>query len=247
MVNKKQGLISRFIPLLLPSACLPGTAPVCLPQFTLLLLPPSPQPQGLSEQGVASPTSQALSVYLDPALLSSQLLLFHQLVTSSFSCRLLFPLGQAHSVWAANIFFSSSIKPQLSQETGSSLSPSWSLWVISTSAPSPEHPWKTNLPWLGVLEAVSHAEGTVPSQSLEQFEQDQRKVSSWKLCCENRSLHPTRINCILLPRNEKKRHEELVRFITGQKKCSSAAGTSHCVKTWQHQICLFCHQEFQCW
>lgn len=207
VVNKKQvsaGLRSKWIPLLLPSACLPGTAPVCLPQLTLLLLllPPSPPPQGQSEQGVASLTTHALSLHLVPALLNSQLLLFHRLVTSSFSCRLLFPLAQAHSIWAASIFFSSSIKPQLSQETGSSLSPSWSFWAISTSAPSPEHPWKTNLPWLGVLEAVSHAEGTVPSQSLEQFEQDQRKVNSWKLCCENRSLHPTRrINCVLLPRN----------------------------------------------
>lgn len=74
------GLISRLIPLLLPLACLALLLCACLtlPCCWLLLLPSSPQPQGLSELGVASPTPQALALYLDPALLSFQLLLFQQ-------------------------------------------------------------------------------------------------------------------------------------------------------------------------
>lgn len=106
-----------------PALSLPAWPCSCVPASAYLAAAPAfPTAPGPLWAGIASPTSQALSLYLAPALLNSQLLLFHQLVTSSLSCRLLFPLAQAHSIWAAGIFFSSSIKPQLSEETGSSLS-----------------------------------------------------------------------------------------------------------------------------
>lgn len=131
VVNKKQvsaGLRSRLIPLFLPSACLLGTAPACLPQLTLLLLllPPSPQPQGLSEQGDASPTAHALSLHLVPALLNSQLLLFKKLVTSPLAADCFssgsspFHLGSQYLFFhpASSLSFPRKLVP---------LSPSWSL------------------------------------------------------------------------------------------------------------------------
>lgn len=92
VVNKRQvsaGFISRLIPLLLPSACLPGPAPACLPQLTLLLLLPSPQPQGLSEQGLHLPPPKLC--------VSTWLLLSWTPSYSSFT-------SWSHPLWAADCF-----------------------------------------------------------------------------------------------------------------------------------------------
>lgn len=91
-------------------SCVPASAYLAV----LLPLPPSPQPQGLSEQGDASPTTQALSLCLAPARLNFQLLLFQQWSHPLFA-------AGCFSLWLRPIpfgqpvcFFSSSIKPQLS-------------------------------------------------------------------------------------------------------------------------------------
>lgn len=64
-----------------PALGLPGTAPVCLPHLTLLLVaaaPIFPTAPGPLWAGSCISHPQALSLYLDPALLSFQLLLFQQ-------------------------------------------------------------------------------------------------------------------------------------------------------------------------
>ena len=127
-----------------PCSCLPA------PRLTLLLLlPPSPRSWGLSEQGVATPITQALPLQLAPALPNSQLPLPHQLVTSffppqCFSPQTVFPSGSAAIHLGSQYSFL--LQRQASAFPGSlflSFSFLWSLSHLRSSTekqPSPEHP-----------------------------------------------------------------------------------------------------------